>query len=185
MTELVNLLPPERKAALMREYFVRLATVAVLAFSAVALGSGALLVPSYLYLSHEIGSRQAQLRDLDAQLAAAHGKETTAELAQLTQTAAYLARLATSTPATAAFRGVLSVPRTGIAISGLSYSQSVKGNDGRMTLTGTAATREALRAYNDALSALPYVSNVDLPISAYAKETAIPFTITLTGSLSP
>lgn len=185
MTELTNLLPPERAAFLKRDYFVRLATVFILLLSGVVIGSGALLVPSYLYLNHEIAMRQSRLAELDASLARANGTQSKAELADLTATATYLARLATTTEATAAFRGVLSLARPGITLSGLTYSPPVRGNDGKMTLTGMASTRETLRTYNDALSALPYVSSVDLPISAYAKERDIPFMITLTGTLSP
>ncbi len=48
-----------------------------------------------------------------------------------------------------------------------------------------AQTRDALRGYVEALNQLPYVSKADLPISAYAKESAIPFMVTLTGSLQP
>lgn len=185
MTELTNLLPPERKRALKREYFIRLATIAVLALSAVGFGSGALLAPSYLYLTHEIQAKETQLHDLDAKLAAAHGQEASLEFASLTQTAVYLSRLSSTTVATAAMRGVLSVPRTGIVLSGITFLPPAHGNDGKMSLTGTAATRETLRAYDAALSALPYVSNTDLPIGAYAKDSDIPFVITLTGTLSP
>jgi Tfp pilus assembly protein PilN len=54
-----------------------------------------------------------------------------------------------------------------------------------MEISGIADTREDLRSYESALSALPFVTNADLPISDYAKASAIPFTITLTGSLAP
>jgi hypothetical protein len=54
-----------------------------------------------------------------------------------------------------------------------------------MEITGVADTREDLRGYDAALSALPYVSSVDLPISVYAKSSSIPFSISLTGSLTP
>ena len=61
----------------------------------------------------------------------------------------------------------------------------VRGNDGKMVLTGIASTRETLRTYVTTLSRLPYVSNAEVPISVYAKESLIPFTLTLTGSLTP
>ncbi len=54
-----------------------------------------------------------------------------------------------------------------------------------MTVSGMAATRDALRQYATALGGLPYVSKADLPISAYAKDSDITFTITLTGTLTP
>ncbi len=185
MTELTNLLPPDRLATLRREYFMRLVIVTVIALSGIAVGSGALLVPSYLYLVHEIQVHETNIQDLDGRLAQVNGPETKAELASLTSTATYLARLSTTSPATAAFRGVLAVPRTGITLTGLTYLPATHGADGKMTLTGTAATRESLRAYDDALSALPYVDSADLPISAFAKDSDIPFVISLTGTLSP
>src|SRR5262249_11864932 len=106
-------------------------------------------------------------------------------LASITSTATYLSRLATTSPATAALRGVLAVPRPGITLSGFTYQPRIHAADGTMNLTGTASTRETLRAYTDALGQLPYIADVNLPIGAYAKESNIPFTIVLTGSLTP
>jgi Tfp pilus assembly protein PilN len=184
-TELTNLLPPERLVTLKREYFLRLATTAIAALAAVVIGSGALLIPSYLYLGQEIQARQNRLAELDTQLAATGGKETNARLAALTDNVSYLARLASSSSATAALRGVLAAPRPGITLTAVIFDPAKQKADGKMTLKGTAATRQTLRAYVDVLSALPFVSNADLPISAYAKETSIPFVITLTGTLAP
>ncbi|MDB5195176.1 MAG: hypothetical protein JWO84_360 [Parcubacteria group bacterium] len=183
--ELTNLLPLERMRHLRRDYFIRLATVVVLALSVVVVGSGALLIPSYLYLNQELQARSGVARELDTKLSASQGKVTSQRLATLSSSATYLARLATTTTATAALRGVLGVPRSGVALTGFTFSPSIPGTNGKMALTGNASTRETLRAYVMALSQLPYVSNADLPISAYAKESQIPFTITLTGTLLP
>lgn len=184
-SELLNLLPPERLRAWKRDYFVRLATVCVLALTVVVVGSGALLVPAYLYLGEQTEARQAYVKTLDKELADAKEKGTSQRLTALTEGATYLARLATTTTATGAFRGVLAAPRTGVTLTGFTYTSPTQGTNGRMDLKGQATTREALRAYTEALSALPFVSNVELPISAYAKERDIPFTITLTGTLRP
>jgi len=48
-----------------------------------------------------------------------------------------------------------------------------------------ADNRETLRQYLGVLDALPQVAKAELPISAYAKEKDIGFTITLTGTLEP
>lgn len=185
MTELTNLLPPDRLATQRQGYFLRLATVAVFALAGVALVSGIMLVPSYLYLEHQIQVRERSIAAADANLALSHGKETNARLSALSDTATYLARLATTTTATGALRGVLAVPRPGITLTGLTFTPPTHSGDGQMVLTGSAATREALRTYDDALTQLPFVANADLPISAYAKDADIPFTITLTGTLMP
>jgi hypothetical protein len=153
--------------------------------AAVIIGSGALLMPAYLYLNQQIQSREATVAGLDARLANSEGKAETKRLATLSASATYLARLATSTSATGAMGGVLAVPRTGITLTGISYTPPVHASDGKMVLTGMASTRETLRTYDQALTDLPFVSNVDLPISSYAKDTDIPFAITLTGTLTP
>jgi hypothetical protein len=183
--ELTNLLPEERIRGLRREYYVRLATVAVSILAAVVVASAALLAPSYLYVRQEIASREAQMKELDARLGNSEGKEVSKRLTTLSANANYLARLASTSSATAALRGVLAVPRPGIVLGALSYVPASHGTDGKMLLTGVASTRETLRAYNQSLAALPYVANAELPISAYAKESNIPFSITLTGTLMP
>ena len=183
--ELTNLLPFDRRRAIRREYFVRLATVFTCGLIAVVIGSGALLVPSYLYLNQEIHLREARLADLDSRLASSQGQQANLRLNTLSENSTYLSRLATTSSATPALRAVIELPHSGITLSGFSYTPVQRGTDGRMILTGTASTRETLRAYVQALGQLPFVSNADLPISAYAKESAIPFTITLTGSLQP
>jgi len=153
---------------------------------AVIAGSGALLVPSYLYLQEEIQSRELKVATLDASLASSEGREANARLTALVQNSSYLARLATTSTATASIRSVLALPRSGITLSGFSYSPPARtGVDGRLIIDGVASTREALRTYVQVLGKIPSVTNVDLPISVYAKENDIPFTVSLVGSLTP
>ncbi len=183
--ELLNLLPADRARRAKRDYFIRLGVVSLVALAGVVIASGALLVPTYLYVNQQVAMRQERIATLDSELGATQGKETSKRLAALGSTAGYLARLATTTTATAALRGVLATPRAGITLSGFTYAAPAGAAKGKMSVKGVAATRESLRAYNDALTALPFVSLVDLPISAYAKERDIPFVITLSGALTP
>lgn len=187
--ELTNLLPPERQRRLAREYYLHLATVSVWSLVVIVAFGIAFLAPSFLYVEDEMRARQARIDSMNQNLAGTSGQSANTELASLSASAQYLTRLASTTTASAALRGVLGVPRNGIVLTGITYSLPVATTghapSGSMTLTGTAATRESLRAYVAALSALPYVSNANLPISAYAKDANIPFSITLTGSLAP
>jgi len=52
-----------------------------------------------------------------------------------------------------------------------------------LSVSGTAANREALRTYQLALQGAPFTLTAALPVSAYAKDSDIAFTITIT--LSP
>lgn len=182
--DLTNLLPGYRKRILAREYVVRLAVVAAWLLVALALVHGLLLVPSYLYVHQQIESREAQIAALESAAGTENEAVLASRIATLETKAAQLAALAERGTASGAVRAVLSAPRAGIRINGITYTPGA-GNSNRMTVNGTASTRDALRQYLETLAALPYVEKAELPISAYAEVSNISFTITLTGSLMP
>lgn len=183
--ELTNLLPSDRSRALRHEYFLRLATVTLLTLSFVVVAAGVMLVPSYLSFTQEARVKQTELAQLAGTLEAAEEKEVGARLAQLEADVTHLNRLSSQPTASGALRAVLTVSREGISLDSFAYTPNTTAGENSLVLSGTATTRDALRRYNLALSALPFVSKSDLPISAYAKETELPFTITLTGTLRP
>ena len=153
--------------------------------SFIVVSSGALLVPSYIYQHQENVVAQTELATLNTNLTLSGGKDVAGRFTSLSKDTAYLSRLATSSSATVLITAITAVPRSGITIAGLSYTPASKGTDGKLILNGTAATRTALQSYVEALSKEPFVSNADLTISAYANEKDIPFTVTLSGSLTP
>lgn len=170
-----------------REYFYRLGAVSFLVLTVLVVAHGIFLFPSYQYLSQEISTKQRQIDILDKNLTASGEKEVHAKLEALKKDATYLARLGSIPTASAAIKAVLALPRPGIQLTGITYTPagSRTAANGKMALSGNASTREALRAYDLALASVSWISNVDLPISSYAKESNIPFVITLTGSLAP
>jgi hypothetical protein len=183
--ETLNLLPPERLRALRREYFTRLAALGVGALGIVGIGSGALLIPSYLYVHEQTRLAETQLAALAKSEDTTNDKETKQRLAALTEEAASLSRLATTTSAGGTLRAVLAVPRPGISLSGLTLTPSSGNIPGKVALRGIAASRGALQEYARVLGTLPFVKTVDLPISVYAQEADIPFSISLMGPLLP
>lgn len=180
---LTNLLPADRTRSLRRVYFVRLAVVSVLLIAGVAVVHGVLLLPSYLFVQHEVNERRTELALLSERLSGTEEKEVSARVEALGNDAEYLASLATSPKASAAVRAVISLPREGVRLLGFSFMTNAEGAS--MTVSGIAATRESLRRFEQTLAAQSYIETADLPISAYAKERDIPFMITLTGTLTP
>lgn len=182
--ELTNLLPEERARSLRQLYFLRLTVVSILLLSGVAIVHGVLLLPSYLYVRAQIEERTTALATLTAALTGSEELEISSRVAALTEDSAYLARLATVPKASTAISAIIALPRPGIRLTGFSFAPK-EGEEATMTVSGVAATREALRTFEQSLSDEPYISTADLPISAYAKERDIAFTITLTGTLMP
>lgn len=177
---LTNLLPEERIRSLRRVYFMRLAVIGVLLLAGVTVVHGVLLLPSYLYLRNQVGEREAALASLTNTLAGSEEKEISARVAALTVDSAHLARLSSVPKASAAIRAIAALPRSGIRLTGFSFSPK-EGGEPTMSVSGVATTREALRTFEQSLADEPYITSADLPISAYAKERDISFTISLVG----
>lgn len=174
----INLLPPERTAALTREYYLRLATLAALVVSALAMAAMLLLLPTYYYLTTTLRVKQADLALRTAP------PEVTEEVSE--QEAALMSRIAlveaigNNPSASALVRAALSVPRTSVRILNLNYTPKQGEKPGVLLVSGVAASREALRAYQNALQGAAFAATAELPVAAYAKDANIPFTITVT-----
>jgi hypothetical protein len=84
-----------------------------------------------------------------------------------------------------AIRTVLAIPRPDISLSSLGFYASTTDQKTQMVIFGVAASRTALRQYVNAFSETSGIESADVPISAYAAETKIPFSLTLMGSLFP
>lgn len=181
--DLTNLLPPHRKRFLAREYLFRLGVVVIWLLVVLVLIHGLLLIPTYLYVNQQMSSREAQLVTLQTAQSGTSEQELKARVDALQTRAKQLTALGTQPSASGAIRVVLAAPRPGISIHGFTYAPAAAAH--RMTINGTAATRESLRQYLQTLDALPYVTTAELPISAYAEVSDISFTITLTGSFLP
>jgi len=178
--ELTNLLPPERQREFHREYLLRFGTVAVLLFSGLVFAAAALLVPAYLFLDEGIREKEARIATLETEYSSSEEAVLFARLTTLSDNAKTLAELADTPTASSVLRGVLAVSRPGVVLSGFGYSAAAGKNPSTLAVSGVAATREALRSYQIALESPPFSRSANMPVSAYAKDANIPFTITIT-----
>ncbi len=70
-----------------------------------------------------------------------------------------------------------------MVLTNIVYTPSRGGVHGGIAVSGTAATRDALRQYQLALQNAAGVQSADVPVSAYAQDANIPFTVTVTLAL--
>jgi hypothetical protein len=175
----MNLLPEGRRRAFRQVYFVRLGTVTLLILCAVLAMHAVFLLPSYLLLGVQVREREAELAHLATTQAQGGAEEIAARVTALGTEAAYLGTLAETPKASTDVMRVIALPREGVTLAGFSYAPDDAGS-ARLMVHGTAATRDALRRYEERVRAAPFVRAAELPISAYAKERDIAFTLTLT-----
>jgi len=178
--ELTNLLPSERRHTLARDYLLRLATLSLGALVLLIAVHGVLLLSAYAYVHEQQGVQEKRLTALSEQRADSGFNDLSARIALFTERATALQLVQKAPTASEALRAVGEVSRRGITLSSFAFTAGQKGTPGRMTVAGTASTRESLRSFDAALGALPSVKTTDLPLSSYAKESAIPFSIVLT-----
>ena len=184
-TELTNLVPAANTKSFRRLYFVRLGTIVVFMFAVVVGIQVVLLVPSYIYERESLNTASARLAQVSAAAASGQGAQVQSQLKALQGEAAYLQALDTTPTASAAITAILQVPRPGITLGSFTFTPPNNGALGSLQIAGVASTRETLRSYDAALSSLSFIKSADLPISDYAKESNISFTIALTGNFTP
>ena len=173
---LTNLLPPDRQRALARDYFLRLYVVILWFITALVLSAALLLVPTYVFLSGNVAIKKEQLANITSVLSSAEKMALLMRLDALEGDATALVALAAAPSASAIIRPMLSIPHPEVALSGFSYTPASKKASGTLSVSGTAATRNALGGYQRALQNSPFALSADVPVSAYARDTNITFT---------
>ncbi len=178
--ERTNLLPASRQRAVLRNYFLRLGVVTAVLVAALLFAAAALLLPTYVYLSASEKAKQAHLASIESALSSADESALSSRLIALSNDAAVLTALQDAPSASATVRALLGILRPGVTLSSITYASPSGAARGTLAVSGIAATRDALRSYQLALQNAPFAANADLPVSAYAKDSDIPFTITVT-----
>lgn len=184
--DLTNLLPIERQRRLSRDYILRAGVVVAIFLAGLTLVAAVLLIPTFVLLEQSEDAKKMQLANIESSLSSANEAEFSSRLSALSDNVAILMNLSKAPSVNAIIREILAIPHPGITISGFTYSPASSTNkDSAKTLaiSGSSATRDALRSYQLVLQKAPLVLSASLPVSAYAKDSDIAFTITV--ALSP
>jgi hypothetical protein len=179
-SELTNLLPIERQKDLRREYFFRMGVVIIVSISLLTLIASVLLIPTYVFLSGDVKAKKEQLENIKSQFSSSDEASLSSRLAALSSDAASLIALSNTKSVGTIIRGILAIPHPGISLLNFSYVTPSGLNSKAVTISGISATRSSLRNYQLSLQSDPSVLSAVLPVSAYAKDTEIAFTITIT-----
>lgn len=178
--EPTNLLPPKRQRILSIDYILRVGVIIAVLATALTLSSAVLLIPTYVFLSGNVSAKKVNLASIESSLSSADEIALSNRLTALSENAASLSALSNVQSVSATVREILSVPLPGITISGISYTPRTENRPGTVIISGSSATRDSLRGYQLALQDVQFIRSVVLPVSAYAKDSDIAFTITVT-----
>lgn len=177
---LTNLLPEVRQRLLAREYRFRLGVVILAVATALVVVAGIFLIPTYIFVAENVVVQQTRLASIDATFVKADGPALSKHLTALSGEVVVLLGLKSGVAVTKTIASILTVPRPGVVLSEFLYTAATGKNKATFSISGTATTRDTLRNYQLALQSMPFIAAADLPISAYAKDSDIAFTITTT-----
>lgn len=184
---MINLLPDEYKKTIHREHQLRILTINALFFCYLALISLALFFPSYILTRVRVEEARAEG---EAVAATVGGKQDVGKIVGELGVAAQIAReigADLSAPSVHSLLKLLDGKPTGIRVTEISFAaQGAAGAADaaavghELVLRGTARNRESLTSFNKFLSAQTQLSQVDIPISNFAKERNFEFTARVT-----
>lgn len=176
---MINLIPPKGEGVVRREYILRVsATYAVLlgcTVSVFAIG----LVPIYILVQAHIGALKVEAAtQTDTELL----KRAEGEIREIKEVLAQLRSQEQTVHASTVFKNIET-----LAPGGVTFKTLTCGYDSdtitTIIVTGTATTRETLIRFKKALETSETFSSAEVPIADLAKDTNLPFTMTI--SLTP
>lgn len=174
-----NLIPDNLKADIIREYAGRRLIVWFAGFTLLCVSLFVFLLPTYIYVFFEeknLLSQSELLKD------SAQFKKADDVVKVITETNEQL-RVVASVPYTttpiSALEKVITAKNPPIRIADIEYSQSPNGSS-TISVRGVAGTRDSLRQFVASLEAVDVFTAATLPVSNFAKDKDIEFSISVT-----
>lgn len=174
-----NLLPVEEKKMVRSDYSYRRMIVALVDLSALILIAGVFLAPAYI-VSHFRLKDVAQTAEILESNIALKKRADLGEIAAAMNKKVGALLAAKDTKMSAYVAGIERHRSPEIKISSFRIAFTEKEKKAAIAIRGTAATREALLAFTTRLKSDPEYASVDLPISNFAEERNIGFSLTIT-----
>lgn len=174
-----TLLPEQNKKSLFKEYRIRLFAVIFLFLTAFCLISTALLFPSYISLYFERGVLEDESARITAEIKEKNEKGIVETLARINHT--LVAVKPSESNVLTVTKLILDKLPQGISIDRFVYTRG-DGADSSLSIQGIAGTRSELITFSRDLEKQPVFTKVDLPISNLAKQSEVPFTLTVLGT---
>lgn len=173
-----SLLPEEYRKKLQTEYRIRLAVIGLIGILALAIISGVFVFPTYLRVTTENSISQLQKQALEKQIAIQTGQNSSNDIKSIKQNLS-IATL-DQRSVIKVISAVVQTQSSSIKLTSFSYTYNPKAST--LMISGIALDRQSLQTFQKKLSAQSIFKSADLPLSDYAKDANIPFSINLIGS---
>lgn len=172
---MLNLLLKEEKQEIKKEYLFRYLTIALFCLSGIFILCIGSLIPSYFLL-------KVDQEVLNQELSVAQDAELNSDRQRLKEKLADLQKTLNivDTPSSQIsifIQKITEIQPRDINLLNIDFSNDDLGP--KILLQGNANTRGSLASFIDSLETVPEFENVNLPFSSFARDSDIPFSITI------
>jgi hypothetical protein len=172
---MINLIPPEGRKIVAREYWTRVATAWLFLISIVFIVGTALMVPSYVLISSQLAAVETESREnLEDEL---QYKEAETAIKNANTLSNKLNTTNKYVRLTDVVSAVDSETQSGIVLRNFKISESAERTV--VEVQGVAATRNDLSSFKSRLETVPLFKSATLPISDLARDEELSFLLTL------
>ncbi len=178
-----NLLPDNLKKKIKKQYNLRRVIIVLLFFIFIQISFMIFLLPTWLMSSYKEEDVNLRGIDLNNYLASLNIASTTENIKSLNSQLSVMDKALSYPEIVMYIDGVLSKRTNSIHIDNVSYTGSDSKN-AILTIDGTSATRESLVSFVKNLQSSGMFKSVDLPISNFANDKDLAFSIKITISES-
>lgn len=173
-----NLLPQEQKKKIRQNYLRRFAIVTIISGILLTIIFCVALIPAYVASSQKVFSAQERKQIIENSISSSDKGILQAQLTELKTDVEILQKKNIST--VGLVQQIIINKGPGISISGFMLTTGSTGEK-RFVVEGIADSREKLKQFQANVLAMKF-KKVDLPISSFAKDKDIAFTMTITIS---
>ena len=176
---MINLIPPDARSAVVREYWLRVCVVWLLLLAVSLIIVGVFRLPSYVLLqAQEVAFEQQFESAAENQ---AEFEESEALIKQANLEASHLNSFASSTPFSFYMDRLDNLANDGVGVETFSF-KNAEGILEEILITGTATDRRSLTQFKDAITEAEEFIAAELPIANLAQDLDITFSITVIPS---
>lgn len=176
-----NLLPKTEKDTIRREYRMRLAIVVLWLSFATFLVASFLLLPSFVLSSVKEKAALHRFTTLSAEVEHESGARLRNLLAETQSQLPFFSRKAPAARWHELLTQLVSQKTDTISLTTVSFAGGENGAR-QVVIAGTARDRAGLRTFAKSLERIRFFEKVAVPISNYAKDTNIEFSVHITGT---
>jgi hypothetical protein len=173
-----NLLPYKEKKAIGAEYMRRRLIIILLFSIATVILAGVFLIPSFIIAGYRLSEIKQTVAVLQANDAIKNQQTYKDAIAAANKKIATFGLSSTTEPLLELLEGIAAVKSDAITIT--SFNASRTGGTLALTVEGTAKDRESLLSFANLLKGSGVYGKVDLPISNFAKDENISFSLNVT-----